>query len=203
MSVTVTANAVGPAGNSISLAIQNLNVPLAALSISTVGTAITVTVQTDAGGVNISTNLQVKNLINGDPTASALVTASTADPGDLVPVNGGAQFLMGGAGSATGGSYCGQDLGNFKILMLDQNQVQISNIPILFTNFFHVPNNPVSFTSQGNAAAVPKNFWPCPAMAYRVNSNIRFYLYVTSATPLAAPVTFDITFSGIRRYPCK
>lgn len=200
--VTVTAVAAGAAGNLISLNIIDTSVPNTVLSITVVGNAISITVADDAGGARTSTNLLVVNLINGTPAAAALVTASTTDPASIVAANGGIQFLSGGGGATTGG-YCGQDLGNYKILLLDQNRVQVSNVPLLFSNFFHVPDNAVNQSAQSSAASIPKNFWPTPPMAYRVNSAIRFYIYMTSATPLASDVNFDIVFSGIRRYPCK
>ena len=201
MAITVVAVAAGPSGNLISLNIQDLGIPLQPLAISVVGNAITVTLQDDAGGARLTINSQVVTLINTTPAAAALVTASSPDPADVTSANAGIQFLAGGSGTATGG-YCGLDLGNYKILLLDQNQVQVSNVPLLFTNFFHVPDNAATLT-QSSAVSLPKNFWPTPPMAYRVDSSIRFYVYVTSATPLGAPVSFDITFSGIRRYPCK
>lgn len=98
--------------------------------------------------------------------------------------------------------YAGLDLGNFKILLLDQNKVQISNVPLLFANLFHVPNNAVAESTQASANSIPKHFWPTPPMTYRVNSAIQFYIYATSATPSACEIDIDITFSGIRRYPC-
>jgi hypothetical protein len=107
-----------------------------------------------------------------------------------------------GYGGLAGG-YLGLDPGNFKILLLDTNAIQISNIPLLFSNLFHVPENLVNEAIQASANSTPKNFWPTPPMTYRVNTSIRFYLYMTSTTALVAPVNFDITFSGIRRYPCK
>jgi hypothetical protein len=195
---------LGPAGNLISVGLIDLGIANTPLSVAVSGSQITVTVHDDGTGANASTSLQVVNAINAFGPAAALVVASTPTPAVLVDglLNIGYTFLSGGSASATGG-YLGQDLGNFKILLLDTNQVQVSNVPLLFTNFFHVPDTAVNLSAQSSAQAIPKNFWPTPPMTYRANTSIRFYIYATSATPLGAPVSFDITFRGVRRYPCK
>ena len=99
--------------------------------------------------------------------------------------------------------YAGLDPGTFKILLLDTNFVQVSNVPLLFSNIIHVPRVAPTLSSQTPANAIPENFWPTPPMLYRVNSLIRFLIYVTSSTPLAGTATWDFTFTGVRRYPCK
>lgn len=200
--VEVVAVAAGASGNLISLNIVEMGA-FTVLSCVVTGNAIVVNVATDVNSFCTSTCLDVVNIINATPAAAALVTATTSTPASLAPFANLVEFLSGGSGGATGGGYLGQDLGNFKILLLDQNRVQVSNVPLLFANFFHVPDNAATISTQSNALAIPKHFWPTPPMTYRVNSSIQFYVYMTSATPLGAPVNFEVVFSGIRRYPCK
>jgi hypothetical protein len=152
------------------------------------------------------TNLQMIQAFASTPAAAALVTMTlysgpyTTSGWGKIPSPGN---LQGGSASVGANTYCGLDMGNYKILLLDTNQIQVSNVPLLFSALFHVPNNVVSEgTLPTSANSIPKNYWPCPPMLYRANSSIRFKLYVTSAIPLAAPVSFDILFSGVRRYPC-
>ena len=98
--------------------------------------------------------------------------------------------------------YGGLDPGKFKILLQDTNNVQISNVPLLFSNLLHVPR-PAASTSSTAPLAIPENFWPTPPMLYNINSAITFFIYVTNGTTLAGNATWDFTFTGVRRYPCK
>ena len=99
-------------------------------------------------------------------------------------------------------TYGGLDPGNFKILLRDTNGYQISNVPLIFSNLVHVPNNAVSL-SESAADAIPKNFWPTPPMMYRINSTISFDMFVTSSTPLVGDAAWHFVFTGVRRYPCS
>jgi len=70
-----TSNVIGYVGNStkVTLTVAGTNTPL---SISVVGTAITVNLQTNGGGVCTSTLGDVKNLIQNNVAANALVSVS-------------------------------------------------------------------------------------------------------------------------------
>jgi hypothetical protein len=68
----------GTAGNSITISYVNPAIPLQALSVGVVGTAITVNLATDNNGRPVSTADQVISSVNGSGAASALVTASNS-----------------------------------------------------------------------------------------------------------------------------
>lgn len=76
-----TAAARGHAGNLITIAyiVSGTSTPL---SVSVVGTAVTVNVATDGGGAATSTGAQVMDAVNAHGGASALVTASLAASND-------------------------------------------------------------------------------------------------------------------------
>jgi hypothetical protein len=212
--VLVTAVTPGAAGNNITIVLDKPGPfpPNQAEQVTVVGTTITYLPATNSLGQVIynpptqGTNLQLLNAFANSAAASALVTMTlyggplTTSGYGKIPSPGN---LQGGSAGAGGATYCGLDKGNYKILLLDTNGIQVSNVPLLFSNLFHVPNNvPVLASAATASQSIPKNYWPTPAMLYKVNTSLRFYLYTTSATPLAAPVSFDLLFSGVRRYPC-
>lgn len=196
--LTFTATTPGVGGNAISINILATHAANQTLTVTVAGSAISVLLATNGAGVSTTTVSQLIAAIASTPAAAALVVASAGglDPASIVGFGCGAQFLSGGGG----GGYCGLDQGNYKILLLDTNQVQISNVPLLFSNIFHVPAAAAKL--QGLAGDYPRNYWPTPPMLYRVQTSIRFFLYVTSSTPTTGPINFDILFSGVRRYPC-
>lgn len=94
-SLTYTSVDPGTASNSITITIVDPGTPNHALTIGTVGTAITVTLATDAGSVITSTGNAVKAAINADVTANLLVlvtgtNASTLAALSTTPLAGGA-----------------------------------------------------------------------------------------------------------------
>ncbi|MFC1839995.1 hypothetical protein ACFL1N_10470 [Thermodesulfobacteriota bacterium] len=93
--VTYTAVEPGFEGNNIYInyVVSGLSTPL---SVSVSGNDITVNVATDAGGLPISTALDVAAKINGDGGASALVTAAYEDDG-LGIVGSTSFYLEGGS----------------------------------------------------------------------------------------------------------
>jgi hypothetical protein len=200
MAIGLTFTAVNPGvgGNAISINILATHAANQTLTITVVGSAISVLLATDGAGVSTTTVQQLLTAFAASAAARALVTASAPGLalGSTVNFGCGAQFLAGGAGTG----YCGLDKGNYKILLYDTNGIQISNIPLLFSNLFHVPAE--AAVAGGLDTNYPRNYWPTPAMLYRVQTSIRFQLYVTSSTPTTGPVNFDIMFSGVRRYPC-
>lgn len=176
------------------------NLPLV---ITVVGTTINIQLATNgAGNVSTTYGVLVAALL-ANPAVTALLSVITTTMPNLLAVDiqfANLNLLTGGFT----GSYAGLDPGVFKILLTDTNQINISNIPLLFSNLVHVPQTAPNLTSSGHSLSVPENFWPTPPMLYRVNSSIRFYIYVTTPPPgLTAPVLWDFAFSGIRRYPCK
>lgn len=81
----------------------------------------------------------------------------------------------------------------FKILLFDQNKLQVSNIPILSNLFCHL--DPA--VSQGEL-----NFNPSPPLLYKVNSTIRFQITSLLFAADTLPATFQLLFHGVRRIPC-
>ena len=79
--LTYTADTWGPNGNNIRITyvVAGLSTPL---SVSVAGNDIAVNIATDAGGAATSTAAQVRDAVNGDPGASALVTAANASGND-------------------------------------------------------------------------------------------------------------------------
>jgi len=101
--LTWTAANAGIAGNNVSVYLKNPFANSAALSISVVGTVITVNLATDAGGVITSTAADVDTAIVADAGASALLTV--ADTGastgvGVVTASSKQQFLAGGLDEA-------------------------------------------------------------------------------------------------------
>lgn len=206
MAITAVANVTGVGGNLINVVLNGgpaLGQVLAVTSV--VGNTVSIDLATSGAGVVTSTENDLVVLMNGSAPILALMNSIvTNNPAAVIPNFAGTQtFFFGGGSGGTGGGYAGLDPGQFKILLLDTNQVQISNIPLLFSNLIHVPRNAPNLTNTNHANSIPANFWPTPPMMYRVNSSIRFLIYMTSSTPLGAPVTWELMFSGVRRYPCR
>lgn len=206
MAISSTAVTPGAGGNAINVILTGGPAISAGLAVtSVVGTTINIQLATDGVGTVTSTEANLVALMLGNGAITALLTGiATNSPAAVIPNFTGTQqfFAMNGSGG-TGGGYAGLDPGNFKILLLDTNQIQISNVPLLWSNLIHVPQTAPTLTTTAHSVSVPENFWPTPPMMYRVNSSIRFQIYVTSATPLGAGSTWDFTFSGVRRYNCK
>ena len=76
--VTFTADAVGTAGNFITVAYANPGTPSALLDVTVTGTAITVSLATDAGSAISSTANDVVAAVNADGDAAPLVNAALA-----------------------------------------------------------------------------------------------------------------------------
>lgn len=174
---------------------------------SVVGDTINIQLTTDGGGFVNNVEADIVTVMLADASVTALLVAgsimSTFPAGIIPNIVGTIQFFASGGSGGMGGGYAGLDQDNFKILLLDTNQIQVSNIPLLWSNLIHVPQNAPNLTSTAHANSIPENFWPTPPMLYRVNTSLRFYIYVTSATPLASGSTWDFNFSGVRRYQCS
>ncbi len=100
--LTFTADAVGTAGNSITIAYVNPMSNNASLVVSVAGSAITVTLSTDGNGAITATANAILADINAHLAASALVTASLAagNNGTGVVTAMGATNLAGGLNAA-------------------------------------------------------------------------------------------------------
>ena len=95
--VTFDANTPGAGGNSttVAIVIAGNNTPL---SISVVGSAITINAATGAGGAATTTSAQAAAAVNADINASKLVTAVAGGTGAGVVAAASATNLAGGSG---------------------------------------------------------------------------------------------------------
>lgn len=105
--LTFLAKTAGTAGNSITVALVDPSANDQALSVDVAGSAISVNLATGPGGAITSTATQVKNAVNADAEAKALVTASIApgNSGAGVVTALTAKNLAGGAAAGGGGAY--------------------------------------------------------------------------------------------------
>lgn len=97
--VVVTSHAWGhEGGNDLTIELVDPAAADSPLSVSVVGTAITVSLATDAGGVVVSTAAEVVAAINASPDASALVFANTyrGNDGDGVVLPAGPESFSDG-----------------------------------------------------------------------------------------------------------
>ena len=92
----VTADAVGAAGNKISVALVNPGANNSALAIAVVDQAITISLATDATGALTTTATQLITALNADADASALVTGAITGTGAGVVAVAPATALAGG-----------------------------------------------------------------------------------------------------------
>lgn len=107
--LTFTAKTYGAAGNNISIRYVDPGAASQALSVSVVGTAITVSLATNGGSSITSTAAQVKAAVDADARASSLVSvaiytadAGTADDGSGVVTAMAQANLANGAGTGVG-----------------------------------------------------------------------------------------------------
>lgn len=80
--LTYTADTAGAAGNDITVAYVNPGTASAALAVTVTGSAISVSLATDASSVITSTAALVRDAVNAHATASTLVTAANATGND-------------------------------------------------------------------------------------------------------------------------
>lgn len=90
-----TAVAAGTGGNAITINLVASGI-LTPLSITVIGTAITVHLATNGLGAGISTGQDVVNIINATPAATALITISGSGLTLISPSTPGAENLVGG-----------------------------------------------------------------------------------------------------------
>lgn len=98
--VHYTAVNPGTGGNSIRIWHHNPGTPLQSLSVNVSGSDIEVSLETDGSSNNVSTPAQVEAIVNADPAASLLVSA-TADGSSVVSSNGTYASLSGGLDTVT------------------------------------------------------------------------------------------------------
>ena len=94
--VTYTGAAAGTNGNGIRVRYLDPATNSATLAVAVAGNDITVSLATDASGVITSTAAEVATAVNGEPDASALVTAAEDGSGAGVVAALGYQNLTGG-----------------------------------------------------------------------------------------------------------
>lgn len=102
LDLSLTAASPGASGNAISISIVDDGSTSRSAAVSVTGNAITVTLAKSAGLVT-TTNAALVSLINGDPSASALVTVSSSLTTDIVAPLAGPTSLTGGVDPAIGG----------------------------------------------------------------------------------------------------
>lgn len=100
--LTYTATAPGAAGNNISIKYRDPGAPDAVLQVSVSGTAITISLATDAEGVVTSTATLIAAAVTASAAASALVTVDDTDgsTGAGVVLASSTRFMSGGADEA-------------------------------------------------------------------------------------------------------
>jgi hypothetical protein len=172
---------VGVAGTTINLDDANLGTPNQPLTITVVGTVVTMQAGTDAlGGLNTSV-LQAVNLFNSTPAAAALAVASQLGPGGLpVPSSG---VIPGGVGSNV------DQLTDLGVIVRDPSYKGYSNTYVPAALLF-------PFLSAQNPG------WLYPEIYIPRLSQLYFdfnYLY-PGFTPAASPVTITLGLKGMKVY---
>jgi hypothetical protein len=99
-----TSKVPGEAGNLIGVVLKDPGAASQALAVSVSGSVVTVSLATDAGAAITSTAAEVIAAVNGDPTASALLSAGNEGVSDGTGVVAALAetHLAGGAGTPTG-----------------------------------------------------------------------------------------------------
>lgn len=171
-----TAVPIGALGNGIIVTVANVTgTPNLPLSVAVVGTTITITPQTDGGGVIISLCTDVANLMNSTPAVAALVTTfAVPPPGGTVQV--GSTTLSGGGNPSVAPS------ANVKLYDYSHQAIQSQFGLDLFFN---------AIGRYGNGALVPPLLYP-------VESQIQ----IDVQNLLPVPISMEVFFIGRQRFPC-
>lgn len=194
-SAQITFVAVAPGASAITLTTNATGAPNSPLSITVVGSAITVQLATDAAGNPLGTSVNSGNLVgalwNATPAAVALATI-TVQVGLLQWPGFGPVSL----GPANEGSPLTAPVSS--LWLYDSNKVQISNAPVLdvFMDggeqaIFTIPSGSV----YGNGCVQPPLFYPKETVI-----NIDVYSQITDPTKL--PTGLLIHLVGRKYYPC-
>lgn len=169
--LTLLAKTAGTAGNSITVALVDPAGNDEALSVDVVASAISVNLATGSGGAITSTALDVRNAINDDAEAKALVTASLApgNSGTGVVTALSAANLAGGAAAGGGGAYThvitlGDALPYFTVFDKkgDDSLHAVKDCKIDEVEIEWKENEPLSLKAKfvGGAWSVPLTFTP-------------------------------------------
>ncbi len=176
---------LGPGGNGITITTvqAGLNTPL---SIATnLGTrVITVHLQTDARGAVLSTEQDVKNAVNADPTASSLITMRITGGTELSILPGGISV------QTVGGSVAGLTEATSRLWVYDRNKVQISNAPVVDLYLQGAPDS-----TYEDGALVPPLYYP-------QNAQIQIDIGALTTDPTTLPLGFQIYLIGKQWIPC-
>ncbi len=169
----VTVEIASPVGN---------NLPL---TVTVNGYAIVVQPATNAGGLIVSTGIEVANAINSNPQAAAFVLATSfyPDATDTRTPTGGPNPVV--------GSFLSPDDSWAQCLLFDQNSVQVYSQPMLDL-----------FVSAGSYY---KNGAVVPPLHYAQNSRIRMDITPTLFVGLetgSSPLWATIHYVGRQRIPC-
>ena len=156
--------------------------PNHALTISVSGGTVTITLQTDGGGGDISTVQQVVNIINGTPAAAALMTAVVVSSPNLTAGDTGGVVTPLLQGLVSSNS-C------FTALQLyDQNTVATFSIPMLDLYL-----NSVSYYANGAIV---------PPLLYKKDSRLRMEVTSLIGDTNANGLYMEIDYIGRQRIPC-
>lgn len=97
------AKTAGPDGNLISFELRN-NGPSLPLTVSTSGSAVTIQLQTDGGGLVLSTMAQIAAAVTANFLASQLLTCTATGTSSTVAAFSSILFLSGGTGNVVTGT---------------------------------------------------------------------------------------------------
>lgn len=179
-----TAVLPGSSGDAVTITISGTGAVSQALSVTVVGSAITINLGTNSLGQVTSTGAQVLAAYNAVPAAVAL--ASLTFQGSLSNIaafsSSGPTHLAGGAIAAITDPIC-------QVWLYDQNRVQISNVPI---NDVFLNGGPGSFYNNGAIV---------PPLYYRQQSRIQIDLYSLLGSK-NVPQVVTMYLVGKQLYPC-
>jgi len=181
--ITLVAVEPGPAGNQISFEVTGIGTPNLPLVITVAGSAISVQPQTNGSGLPVALMSGLVAQLNANPAVAALVTITTTTPAGSPFLVSPAEFLTGGGLSPITSPVC-------SIQVFDQNQVGISNIPILDIFYNGAPGTPYE-----NGAVVP------PLM-FRRNTLVEIDFYSQITNPALLPLGIVVYLIGRKLYPC-
>lgn len=185
-----TAVPIGTLGNGITINITNTNigVPNQPLTLTVVGTVITLNLATDGFGAASTTGAQIVSLFNSNSTIAALISTQCLNFCSLAgPV---------GVGITAGGSSGAPIITPTTALWIyDHARVQISSAPVVD---IYLDGTTRGFYGSQVGQARGENGALVPPLYYPKESQIQ--IDVTNLT--AAPTGLIITLVGKQYYPC-
>lgn len=176
--------------SSVTLTMTDQSTPSLPLTVSVVGTHITIQLATDGAGNISSTNQDVVTAFNLVPAATALLSILYVQGSELGP---SLQTFIGGSGTevlfggATGGMFAPVTVPMSSLWIYDQNRVQIANQPI------------VDLYCDGGPRGVYKNGAIVTPLWYKKDSQIQIDFYSQIASGSAQVIVYLV---GKKYYPC-